>query len=292
MTKHTCPIEDRRGAVSERDVNLCSLRQPVGCVAATVTVQVSMHRLACRCVVVSKHHGGRHVTGHTTLALSNKAADQFHTRAVLTVHGRHDLGHAVAVVIHTDGRGEIGALRDHASLESIIEHLPSEQFVTDDGVDLDASVDGGHLHFPKHRAGIDQGAVPQNAFVPHQPEFAGLIDDGSMLTVLMKHEGNGRCINLEHEGADVPHLIDVHRIREGLTCRGQVLSVPDDEARAVIGRGRYGACRAVADVVNGGDDAGGPRGGDTIGPRVVLGKSAMVDLPLVVNPAQMAHACW
>ena len=292
MTEHSRAVEDRRGAVAKRNVDLGRLRQPERNVAEAVSVQVTVHRLAGRRVVVPKHDGGRHVTGHATFALSNEAADQLHARAVGAVHGRCNLRHTVTVMVHANRRGKIGVFGDHASLESISEHLPPEQFVPDDGVDFDATVDRSHFHFTGHWTGIDQGAVPQDALVPHQPKFAAFVDDRGVLSVLVEHQRNGGCIHVEHEGAHVPDLVEVHRIREGLACCGEVLTVPDDDARAVIGRGRHRTDWTVTDVVHGGHDAGGPRRGYPVRPSVVLAHSAVMDLPLVVDPAQMAHAGW
>ena len=292
MTEHPCAVEDRCGAVAKRDVNLCRMRQPERDVAEAVTVQVAVHRLTGRRVVVPKRDGGRHVSGHATFALSDEAADQFHARAVFPVHGRRNLRHTVTVVVHANRRGEIDVFCHNASLESVIEHFPPEQFVPDDGVDFDATVDRSHLHFAGHWTGIDQRAVPQDTLVPHEPELAALIDDGCVLTVLVEHQRNGRCIHVEHEGAHVPDLVEVHRIREGLTCCGEVLSVPDDQAGAVIGGGRDRTDWTVANVVHGGHNAGGPRRGHAVRPSVVLAHSAVMDLPLVVDPAQMAHASW
>ena len=251
-----------------------------------------MHRLAGRRVVVPKHDGGRYVSGHATFALSDEAADQFNPRAVFAVHGRCNLRHTVTVVVHANRRGEIDVFRHNASLESIIEHLPPEQFVFDDGVDFNATVDRSHLHFAGHWTGVDQRAVPQDTFVPHQPELTAFIDDGGVLTVLVEHQRNGRCIHVEHERAHVPNLVEVHRIREGLACCSEVLSVPDHQTSAVIGGGRDRTDWAVADVVHGGHNAGGPRRGHAVRPSVIFTHSTVMDLPLVVDPAQMAHASW
>ena len=146
-----------------------------------------MHRLTHARMVVTEDRRGGHITRNTPFTLSDQTSNQFHAWPAAGVHGRGHLSHPVAVMVDANGGGQVWIFGHYASLEFVVNKLPSEQFIVDHGVDFNGPVHGPHFHFTGHRTGIDKGPVPQNALVPNQPEVAVAVDHARVFTVLMKH---------------------------------------------------------------------------------------------------------